>query len=271
MIKILKNYKLDKKNILLTGAAGLLGKQFSKALLEAGGNVILTDISEKRLLQLEKNLLKKYKQKNIKCFKLDVTSEKSIVNLVKKLGQKKIKLDALINNACLNPKYEKKIKSKNNSLENFSLNIWDDEIKVGLTGSFLCAKHFGYQMKRNKKNGVIINIGSELSVVAPDQRIYKKNFFKPVTYSVIKHGIIGLTKYLSTYWAEHGIRCNALSPGGIFNNQDKKFLRNFKKLVPLNRMANQDEYNSAIQFLCSDASKFLNGHNLIIDGGRSIW
>ena len=126
-------------------------------------------------------------------------------------------------------------------------------------------------MKRNKKNGVIINIGSELSVVAPDQRIYKKNFFKPVTYSVIKHGIIGLTKYLSTYWAEHGIRCNALSPGGIFNNQDKKFLRNFKKLVPLNRMANQDEYNSAIQFLCSDASKFLNGHNLIIDGGRSIW
>ena len=165
----------------------------------------------------------------------------------------------------------KKIKFKNNSLENFSLNLWDDEIKVGLTGSFLCAKHFGYQMKRNKKNGVIINIGSELSVVAPDQRIYKKNFFKPVTYSVIKHGIIGLTKYLSTYWAEHGIRCNALSPGGIFNNQDKKFLRNFKKLVPLNRMANQDEYNSAIQFLCSDASKFLNGHNLIIDGGRSIW
>ena len=165
----------------------------------------------------------------------------------------------------------KKIKFKNNSLENFSLNLWDDEIKVGLTGSFLCAKHFGYQMKRNKKKGVIINIGSELSVVAPDQRIYKKNFFKPVTYSVIKHGIIGLTKYLSTYWAEHGIRCNALSPGGIFNNQDKKFLRNFKKLVPLNRMANQDEYNSAIQFLCSDASKFLNGHNLIIDGGRSIW
>ena len=142
---------------------------------------------------------------------------------------------------------------------------------VGLTGSFLCAKHFGSSMKKNKKKGVIINIGSEFSVVAPDHRIYKKNNYKPVTYSVIKHGIIGLTKYLSTYWAKDGIRCNTLSPGGVFENQDKNFVNRFKKLVPLNRMAKKNEYNSAIQFLCSDASNFLNGHNLIIGGGRSVW
>ena len=126
-------------------------------------------------------------------------------------------------------------------------------------------------MMKNKKKGVIINVGSELSIIAPDQRIYKKNFVKPVTYSVIKHGIIGLTKYIATYWAKYGIRCNTLSPGGVFNNQDKKFVKKFNNLVPLNRMANKNEYNAAIQFLCSDASKFLNGHNLIIDGGRSIW
>ena len=107
--------------------------------------------------------------------------------------------------------------------------------------------------------------------MAPDHRMYGKNKFKPVTYSVIKHGIIGLTKYLSTYWAKDGIRCNALSPGGVFENQDKNFVKKFKSQVPLNRMSSKDEYNSTIQFLCSDASKFLNGHNLIMDGGRTVW
>lgn len=110
-----------------------------------------------------------------------------------------------------------------------------------------------------------------MSVVAPDQRIYKNGTFKPVTYSVIKYGIIGLTKYLSTYWAKEGIRCNALSPGGVYENQDRKFVKNFRNLVPLNRMAKKNEYNSAMQFLCSDASKFLNGHNLVMDGGRTVW
>lgn len=271
MKNLLKNYNLEKKCILITGAAGLLGKQFSTALLEAGAKVIITDVDKKALLAFKKKLFKKYNKKKIFDHQLDVSSESSIKNVLKKLDKAKIKIDVLINNACLNPKFNSRFKKSETSLENYSILNWDKEIMIGLTGSFLCAKHFGYSMKKNKKKGVIINIGSELSVVAPDQRIYKNGTFKPVTYSVIKYGIIGLTKYLSTYWAKEGIRCNALSPGGVYENQDRKFVKNFRNLVPLNRMAKKNEYNSAMQFLCSDASKFLNGHNLIMDGGRTVW
>ncbi len=271
MIKLLKKYSLKNKNILITGAAGTLGKQFSLALLEVGARVIITDIDEKKLKKVKNEILKKNKKDTINDFKLDVSSENSIKDVLKKLDKLRIKIDVLINNACYNPKYSSSAEYKDTSLENFSLFNWEKEIKVGLTGSFLCAKHFGYSMKKNKKKGVIINIGSEFSVMAPDHRVYGKNKFKPVTYSVIKHGIIGLTKYLSTYWAKDGIRCNALSPGGVFENQDKNFVKKFKSQVPLNRMSSKDEYNSTIQFLCSDASKFLNGHNLIMDGGRTVW
>ena len=267
----LKNYNLKNKNILITGAAGTLGKQFSLALLEVGARVIITDIKKKKLKKFKNEILKRNKKNAVNDFILDVTSEKTIKDVLKKLEKLKIKIDVLINNACYNPKYSSSSKYENTSLENFSLFNWERELKVGLTGSFLCAKVFGNSMKKNKKKGVIINIGSEFSVMAPDHRIYGKNKFKPVTYSVIKHGIIGLTKYLSTYWAKDGIRCNALSPGGVFENQDKNFVKRFKSQVPLKKMSSKDEYNSTIQFLCSDASKFLNGHNLVMDGGRTVW
>ena len=267
----LKNYNLKNKNILITGAAGTLGKQFSLALLEVGARVIITDIKKKKLKKFKSEILKRNKKNAVNDFILDVTSEKTIKDVLKKLEKLKIKIDVLINNACYNPKYSSSSKYENTSLENFSLFNWERELKVGLTGSFLCAKVFGNSMKKNKKKGVIINIGSEFSVMAPDHRIYGKNKFKPVTYSVIKHGIIGLTKYLSTYWAKDGIRCNALSPGGVFENQNKNFVKRFKSQVPLKKMSSKDEYNSTIQFLCSDASKFLNGHNLVMDGGRTVW
>ena len=132
-------------------------------------------------------------------------------------------------------------------------------------------------MASRNDGGVILNIASDLSVIAPDQRIYHQDSLpdeiqavKPITYSVIKHGLIGLTKYLASYWPEKGIRSNALSPGGVFVNQDEEFVTKISKLIPLGRMATNDEYVSAIQFLCSDASIYMNGHNLVIDGGRSI-
>ena len=271
MKKYLKNYSLKNKNILITGGAGTLGKQFSLALLEAGARVVITDHNEKKLKKFNNEIFKKNKKSSVNHFVLDVSSENSIQDVLKKLEKLKIKIDVLINNACYNPKFSSSSKYKDTALENFSLLNWEKELRVGLTGSFLCAKIFGHSMKKNKKKGVIINIGSEFSVIAPDHRMYGKNKFKPVTYPVIKHGIIGLTKYLSTYWAKDGIRCNALSPGGVFENQDKNFVKKFKSQVPLNRMSNKDEYNSTILFLCSDASKFLNGHNLVMDGGRTVW
>ena len=133
-------------------------------------------------------------------------------------------------------------------------------------------------MAASGTGGVIVNVASDLGVIAPDQRLYRvegvpenSQPVKPVSYSVVKHGLVGLTKYVSTYWASHGIRCNTLSPGGIYVDQPANFVDRLSNLIPLGRMARRDEYRGAIAFLCSDASSYMNGANLIVDGGRSIW
>jgi len=138
----------------------------------------------------------------------------------------------------------------------------------------LCSQVIGGEMVKNKIRGNIVNIASDLSVIAPNQNIYKyknNNFTKPVTYSVIKHGIVGLTKYLSTYWANKNIKVNSLSPGSVLNNQPKEFLSRIKKLIPMNRLAKKNEYIGAIKFLCTEDSNYMTGQNLVIDGGRSVW
>ena len=163
------------------------------------------------------------------------------------------------------------------SFEAFPLSLWQDDIAVGLTGSLLCSQVFGVQMARQGK-GVILNISSDLGVIAPDQRIYRKEGLreeeqtvKPVTYSVIKHGLIGLTKYIATYWAEKGVRCNALCPAGIENGQDAAFIRKLTNLVPMGRMATKDEYQSTVLYMVSDASAYMTGATVIVDGGRTCW
>jgi NAD(P)-dependent dehydrogenase (short-subunit alcohol dehydrogenase family) len=266
-------FELKNKNSLITGAAGLLGEQHARAILEVNGRVILVDINLASLKKLRERLLKDFSSDKIIIYKMDVTSEISIKKVIKILQKKKISVDILINNAALNPKPN--LNSKKNNLENFLKDDWNNEINVGLTGYFLCIKYFGFQMAKQNK-GVILNISSDLSVIAPDQRIYKNknnknNFIKPVTYSVIKTGITGLTRYVATYWAEKNIRCNTLSPGGVFDNQNKIFLNKLKNLIPLKRLAKKNEYKSTIQFLCSNASSYMTGQNIVIDGGRSIW
>ena len=271
----LNKFNLKNKNILITGAAGLLGYQHSIALLNVGARIIMTDINISQLNKNKSKLLKKNKQYKIDCFRMDVTSEKTINNVISKIRKKNIDIHVLINNACLNPQYDNSSGLKNAALENFSLKRWNKEITVGLTGAFLCSKIIGSYMKKNKNGGVIINISSDLSIISPDQRLYSgkgyNKHFKPASYSVIKTGLIGLTRYLATYWAKEGIRCNTLSPGGVRTSQNKKFISKISKLIPLGRMAEIDEYHSILQFLCSDASIYLNGQNIVMDGGRSVW
>ena len=274
-----EKFRLDKKNVLITGAAGLLGKEHALAILEAGGKVILTDISTKELNKTKKDLQGKYDSESIKAFKMDVSNKKDISRVSGLLLKSKTRVDVLINNAAINPKVKNKLSAdKKNRLENFSSSNWDREIEVGLKGAFLCSQIFGSLMASDLKGGVILNISSDLSVISPNQKIYEVNKkphkeqpVKPVTYSVIKVGLIGLTRYVATYWARNNIRCNALSPGGVFNNQDEDFVNRLNSLIPLGRMAEKDEYRSAIQFLCSDASSYVNGQNIVIDGGRSVW
>ena len=275
---ITTNYDLKGKRALITGACGLLGLKHALALLEIGASVILTDIDENTLIEAKKSLeLKKYFGE-IKYYLMDVGSENSIMNVLKKLKKNNIRIDILINNAAINPKQASlKDNIRTTRLENFSLDKWDSEISVGLTGAYLCSKIFGSAMAKDGKGGVIINIASDLSIIAPDQRIYRQEgveddlqAVKPVTYSVIKAGLIGLTRYLASYWADKGVRANALSPGGVFTNQDSEFVNRLSSLIPMGRMAKSDEYIGAIQFLCSDASAYMNGQNIVIDGGRSV-
>ena len=272
-------FNLKGKTALITGGAGLLGIQHALALLEINCKVIITDISKENLMKAEVEIRKKNKDYDISIFVMDVTEKTSIKECEKYFSNQNIFVDILINNAAIDPKVSKDSNVQNSSrFEIFPINEWDKQIKVGLTGAFQCSQVFGSKMAERKKEVIILNIASDLSIIAPDQRIYRKSEIaeeeqsvKPVTYSVIKTALIGLTKYIATYWAEKNVRCNALSPGGVYNNQDVEFVDALSKLIPLKRMANVNEYKSAIQFLCSDASSYMTGFNLVMDGGRHIW
>ena len=272
-------FDLTTRIALVTGAAGLLGVEHSAALLECGATVVLTDISTRQLQEAERKLRSQMPEANILVYEMDVSSPEAIHSVKESLTEQGIVIDILVNNAAIDPKV-KDVGGlvEASRLENFSRAEWDLQLAVGLTGAFLCSQAFGGEMAKNGKGGVILNIASDLSVFAPDQRIYRKEGLldymqpvKPVTYSVLKAGLVGLTKYLATYWADHGVRTNALSPGGVFNGQGEEFVQRLSRLIPLGRMAKSDEYRAAVQFLCSDASSYMNGQNLVVDGGRSVW
>ncbi len=274
----LDKFNLSEKTALITGASGLLGYQHSAALIENGARVILTDLNLEDLSSTKSALLEEFKEANIFVREMDVTDSQNILSVYESLSKENIYVDILVNNAAIDPKVEnKEDKNEWSRLENFSLTQWDKEISVGLTGAFLCSQIFGTDMASRGKGGVILNIASDLSVISPDQRLYRRvdkteenQPVKPITYSVIKTGLIGLTMYLSTYWANKKVRCNALSPGGVKVNQSKEFVERLENLIPLGRMASPDEYRATVQYLCSDASEYLNGQNIVVDGGRSI-
>ncbi len=274
-----EKFNLAGKHAIITGGAGLLGIEHASALLESNATVILTDISESLLSKAREALEVNFNPEKIITFKMDVTDLGEIGSVVNQIEDLNIRVDILVNNAAIDPKViDDGNIVESSRLENFSLDSWNTQIKVGLTGAFLASQNFGSLMARDKKGGVILNIASDLSVISPDQRIYRKEGLedksqpvKPITYSVIKSGLVGMTLYLATYWSDLNIRSNALSPGGIYNDHDDEFVTKLSSLIPLGRMANRDEYRSAIQFLCSDASSYMNGQNIIMDGGRSIW
>lgn len=274
----LDKFSLEGKNTLITGAAGILGREHAIAVLKSNGGVILADINRDQLQELALRLADEFNGVKVETIVMDVTSEESIVNAANKLETSNTRVDILINNAAINPKVKSDMSINSSRVENMGLDAWNLEISVGLTGAFLCSKIFGAKMAKDGKGGVILNIASDLSVIAPDQRLYQKigvedelQTVKPVTYSVIKSGLLGLTRYLSTYWLGKGVRVNALSPGGVYENQDPEFVKKISSLIPLGRMALRDEYHSSIQYLCSDASSYMTGQNIVIDGGRSVW
>jgi NAD(P)-dependent dehydrogenase (short-subunit alcohol dehydrogenase family) len=270
---------LVNKVVLVTGAAGLLGYEHAMAVLSVGGTVVLTDVNFPQLENLRARLLEGNQEcsSRLKIIKMDVSDPFSVDQAAIEIKKSLKRVDVLINNAAIDPKVQSSSLNLTR-LENFSLDQWNLELSVGLTGAFLCTKVFGTLMAVDGLGGNIINICSDLSVIAPDQRLYEIDGLphnlqsvKPATYSVIKHGLVGFTKYVATYWRSEGVRCNCLSPGGIFVNQNSNFVDKISKRIPMGRMAHSYEYREAIIFLASEASSYMNGHNLVIDGGRSIW
>ena len=275
MKSVKQSFDLTEKVAIITGGAGLLGEKHAEAIAEFGGIPILLDIDKKSGIEKAKRISNEF-QVDCEFIFCDITDESQIISVRDSLLSKFGRIDILINNAAIDPKVEAKSEINLSRLENFSTDQWNLELAVGLTGAMLCSKVFGHEISKNGK-GVILNISSDLGIIAPDQRIYKKDEVaeneqpvKPVTYSVIKHGLIGLTKYLATYWPGK-VRCNALCPGGIYTNQSKEFVNKLSNLIPMGKMADINEYKAAIVFLVSDASSYMNGAVIPIDGGRSCW
>ena len=261
-----KLFDLQDKVVIITGAAGNLGSQYAEGLSQMGANVVLCDIDLDKCKKISDSLNKKYNVNSIPL-KLDLTKKLSISNLVKKTVQKFSKIDVLINNAA----YQGTSKTRTTSFENLPLSEWNDALSVNLTGIFLTCQQVGKVMKK-QGFGNVINIGSTYGLVAPDQRIYGTSGQNAASfYSATKSAVINLTRYLASYWANSGIRVNTLSPGGVKRNQEKSFIKNYSRKTMIGRMASKDEYVGAVVFLASDASSYMTGSNLIIDGGWTAW
>ena len=271
--------RLRGKNVLITGAAGLLGKQHALACVSEGANVLLIDKVDITIENLFPDLDKSFFKKIIyrQC---DITSEKEVIDSVSEFTNRFGILNCLVNNAAINPKIEET--TTGNDRKNFYNDAnWDNEINVGLRGGILCSKIIGEELIARKEKGSIVNISSHFGIIAPNQNIYKNLSFvnnvsdyewiKPISYSVIKHGVNGMTKYLAALWGKYQIRVNTISPGGVKNLNDDEFNERYSKTVPLGRMADPEDFRGALIYLLSDESSYTTGLNLIVDGGRTIW
>lgn len=266
-----KIFNLEDRIAIVTGGNGQLGTEYVKTLAEAGAKVAVFDLGTKLNPELGA-LQKKYQ---VKFFPADITKKELIEKAVTALAKEWGVPDILINNAALDAPPGSRAEA-HRSFENYPLENWQSVLDVNLTGMFLCCQVIGGRMAE-KGRGSIINISSTYGNVSPNQSIYayqeKKGtpFVKPISYSATKSAVLNLTRYLATYWAKKGVRVNTLSPGGVFNNQDVEFVKNYSALTPMGRMARPGEYNGAILFLASNASSYMTGANLVIDGGWTAW
>ena len=269
-------FDLSGKTAIVTGAAGLLGPKHAEALLECGASVILADCNSSLLEKTFETLREVYGER-VKSELMDVTSKQSVQSVFSKH-----KIDILINNAAKDPKVKNTDQDESNTpasrFETMSEEFWEDGINVIMKGTFLCSQSFSNEVLNRKGSGVIVNISSDLGVISPDHRLYRKEGIpedmqnvKPITYSAAKWAVIGMTKYLAVYFAERNIRVNCLSPAGIYNNHPEDFVEKISNVIPMKRMGNLDELKGAIMFLSSDASSYMTGHNLLVDGGRTVW
>jgi NAD(P)-dependent dehydrogenase (short-subunit alcohol dehydrogenase family) len=275
-MKIQEKFDLKGHVAIVTGGGGQLGTEFCKTLAEAGAGVIVADL----LLDHAARTADLLTGLGYDCmpFELDVTSVESTRDTVAEALKRFGRLDILVNCAALDPKFDPDAATRGiapGAFENYPLEQWNDALNVNLTGIFLMTQASVQPMIEQGKKGSIINICSTYGLNGPDQRIYikegKRVAFKPVYYTVTKAGVMGFTKYLAAYYAGTEIRVNALTPGGVYNNHEEYFVRNYSAKTIMGRMAKKDEMNGALLFLASDASSYMTGNNVIVDGGWTAW
>lgn len=270
------NFELSERVAILTGGAGMLGRQYTRTLLSAGARVVVADLDQQSAGGAAAAAAAEVGGEAIGVG-VDVRSRDDVARLVEAAQGQFGRVDILINNAALDPKLDKDVAGKlTNTFEDYPLELWQQSLDVNLTGAFLCCQAVGKVMLAQQR-GVIVNICSTYGVVAPDQRLYRRDdepeqtLFKPAAYSVTKAGIAHLTRYLAAYWGGTGIRVNTLTPGGVYNAQDDEFVAKYSARTPLGRMADVGDMNGAMLFLVSDASAYVNGANVVVDGGWTAW
>ena len=275
-MKIQEKFSLKDRVAIVTGGAGLLGTEFCKTLAEAGASVGVVDLNIEAAKKVANALTKDGYR--VKGFGVDITKPDSVKGLVASVLSDFGRLDVLVNSAALDPKFDPDAASKGiapGNFEDYPLDQWNAALNVNLTGMFLITQACVKPMIDHGKKGSIINICSTYGLNGPDQRIYIKNgkrvAFKPVYYTVTKAGVLGFTKYLAAYYADTEIRVNALTPGGVYNNHEEYFVKNYSAKTILGRMARKDEMNGALLFLASDASSYMTGNNVVVDGGWTAW
>lgn len=276
-MKIQEKFDLTGRVAVVTGGVGLLGSEFCRTLAEAGAAVAVVDLNREKCVALTADLTNAgYKALAVEA---DITDPASVNAMVAHVVSAFGRLDVLVNSAALDPKFDPEAVSKGiapGKFEEYPLDQWNAALNVNLTGTFLVTQACVKQMLAQGKKGSVINICSTYGLNGPDQRIYRKAdgsqpAFKPVYYTVTKAGIVGFTKYLAAYYMETEIRVNMLTPGGVFNNHDETFVKNYSAKTILGRMAHKDEMNGALLFLASDASSYMTGNNVVVDGGWTAW
>jgi len=275
-MKIQEKFDLTGRVAVVTGGVGLLGAEFCRTLAEAGAAVAVVDLNASASQAVADTLTKGgYKALALPT---DITQPDSVNAAVEKVLSTFGRLDILVNSAALDPKFDPDAVNKGiapGAFEDYPLDLWNAALNVNLTGMFLMTQACVKPMIKQGKKGSIINICSTYGLNGPDQRIYvkegKRVAFKPVYYTVTKAGVMGFTKYLAAYYAGTEIRVNALTPGGVFNNHEDYFVKNYSAKTILGRMAKKDEMNGALLFLASDASSYMTGNNVVVDGGWTAW
>jgi NAD(P)-dependent dehydrogenase (short-subunit alcohol dehydrogenase family) len=272
-----KLFDLTERVAVITGGAGMLGMQHAAAIAGANGHVVVVDLSEDQVQQCAEAITSEYSVEALGAA-ADITEKSQVENMVSIVMKKFGRIDILVNNAALTVKGGGNAVNYFAAFEDYPLELWEKALQVNLTGMFLCCQAVGKVMVQ-RRSGCVVNVASDVGTISPDHRIYENArsphsglpFNTPIAYATTKAGVINFTRYLATYWADKGIRVNCISPGGVFADHDPQFVKELTQRIPLGRMARVDEYQGAILFLVSDASSYMTGANLIIDGGRTAW